>query len=135
MSSSVDGKGAQHDEFAVHVRDGAGKSSEEKKLVRKIDLYLMCSLWILYLFSYMVSKDTKLDRGLCAEPLFEGPHEYRKREGRWNGHRSESQRSRILSSYRCTHRWIHRRPGSIQIQTVRWTATRHVSADNLPACY
>ena len=27
----------------------------EKKLVRKIDLYLMSTIWILYLFSYMVS--------------------------------------------------------------------------------
>ena len=26
----------------------------EKKLVRKIDLYLMSTIWILYLFSYMV---------------------------------------------------------------------------------
>lgn len=26
---------------------------EEKKLVRRIDMYLMPSVWVLYLFSYM----------------------------------------------------------------------------------
>lgn len=26
---------------------------QEKKLVRKIDLYLMSALWVMYLFSYM----------------------------------------------------------------------------------
>jgi hypothetical protein len=30
------------------------KTEEEKKLVRKIDLYLMPTIWVLYCFSYMV---------------------------------------------------------------------------------
>lgn len=30
------------------------KTAAEKKLVRKIDLYLMPAIWILYCFSYMV---------------------------------------------------------------------------------
>jgi hypothetical protein len=31
------------------------KTDEEKKLVRKIDLFLMPTIWVLYCFSYMVS--------------------------------------------------------------------------------
>jgi hypothetical protein len=30
------------------------KSDEEKRLVRKIDLFLMPTIWVLYCFSYMV---------------------------------------------------------------------------------
>lgn len=30
------------------------KTDEEKKLVRKIDIFLMPTIWILYCFSYMV---------------------------------------------------------------------------------
>lgn len=30
------------------------KTEAEKKLVRKIDLYLMPTIWVLYCFSYMV---------------------------------------------------------------------------------
>lgn len=30
------------------------KTEEEKKLVRKIDMYLMPTIWVLYCFSYMV---------------------------------------------------------------------------------
>jgi hypothetical protein len=30
------------------------KTEEERKLVRKIDLYLMPTIWVLYCFSYMV---------------------------------------------------------------------------------
>ena len=29
---------------------------EEKKLVRKVDLYLMPTIWVLYCLSYMVSR-------------------------------------------------------------------------------
>jgi hypothetical protein len=32
------------------------KTEEEKKLVRKIDWYLMPTIWVLYCFSYMVSR-------------------------------------------------------------------------------
>lgn len=30
------------------------KTDEEKRLVRKIDLFLMPTIWVLYCFSYMV---------------------------------------------------------------------------------
>lgn len=44
-------------------RDGdaagfAEGTDEEKKLVRKIDLFLMPTIWILYCFSYMVLPST-----------------------------------------------------------------------------
>jgi hypothetical protein len=32
------------------------KTDEEKRLVRKIDLFLMPTIWILYCFSYMVCR-------------------------------------------------------------------------------
>lgn len=32
------------------------KTEEEKKLVRKVDLYLMPTIWVLYCLSYMVSR-------------------------------------------------------------------------------
>jgi hypothetical protein len=32
------------------------KTEEEKKLVRKVDMYLMPTIWILYCMSYMVRK-------------------------------------------------------------------------------
>jgi hypothetical protein len=32
------------------------KTEEEKKLVRKIDLYLMPTIWVLYCLSYMVNR-------------------------------------------------------------------------------
>jgi hypothetical protein len=32
------------------------KTDEEKKLVRKVDLYLMPTIWVLYCMSYMVRK-------------------------------------------------------------------------------
>jgi hypothetical protein len=36
------------------------KTKEEKKLVRKIDMYLMPTIWVLYCFSYMVRWKTML---------------------------------------------------------------------------
>lgn len=41
------------------VEEGAfiEKTDEEKTLVRKIDLFLMPTIWILYCFSYMVCKE------------------------------------------------------------------------------
>lgn len=32
------------------------KTDEEKRLVRKIDLFLMPTIWVLYCFSYMVCR-------------------------------------------------------------------------------
>lgn len=40
----------KHEPSAAWVED----TPEEKKLVRKIDMWLMPSIWILYMFSYMV---------------------------------------------------------------------------------
>lgn len=31
-------------------------TDEEKKLVRKVDMFLMPTIWVLYCFSYMVSE-------------------------------------------------------------------------------
>lgn len=47
--------GAQ-DEGTVKIAETSfeEKTEAEKKLVRKIDLYLMPTIWILYCFSYMV---------------------------------------------------------------------------------
>jgi len=36
------------------------KTAEEKKLVRKVDLYLMPTIWVLYCFSYMVSLEQNI---------------------------------------------------------------------------
>lgn len=36
------------------------KTKEEKNLVRKIDLYLMPTIWVLYCFSYMVSLEQNI---------------------------------------------------------------------------
>jgi hypothetical protein len=36
------------------------KTEEEKKLVRKIDLYLMPTIWVLYCFSYMVDLEENI---------------------------------------------------------------------------
>jgi hypothetical protein len=38
-------------EITNEVNEAFGKSPEEKELVRKIDLYLMPSIWILYLLA------------------------------------------------------------------------------------
>jgi hypothetical protein len=54
---------AVHNEKAISAEDPdlklvaspfEEKTEEERKLVRKIDLYLMPTIWVLYCFSYMV---------------------------------------------------------------------------------
>jgi hypothetical protein len=56
---------AVHNEKAISAEDPDSKlvaspfeekTEEEKKLVRKIDLYLMPTIWVLYCFSYMVRR-------------------------------------------------------------------------------
>jgi hypothetical protein len=42
-------------------------TDEEKRLVRKIDLYLMPTIWVLYCFSYMVCISRSLKRLICRE--------------------------------------------------------------------
>jgi hypothetical protein len=58
MSTSVEQSKAQdlHSENTSIIVD----ADAEKKLVRKIDLYLMPSVFILYLFSYMVHQSSNL---------------------------------------------------------------------------
>jgi hypothetical protein len=55
-------------------------TDEEKKLVRKIDTFLMPTIWILYCFSYMVSVTVILkgSDGLynMANQLGVGPHKH-----------------------------------------------------------
>ena len=52
------------------------KTETEKKLVRKIDLYLMPTIWILYCFSYMVRSKSLLFRSNAIDKLI-GPHRHR----------------------------------------------------------
>lgn len=43
----------EESELDVALRNFTPGSPEEKKLVRKIDLYLMPILWIMYIFNYI----------------------------------------------------------------------------------
>lgn len=50
----------EHDDFvakgketSIHMDDYVPGTEAEKKLVRKIDLYLLPMMWIMYLLSYM----------------------------------------------------------------------------------
>jgi len=52
------------------------KTETEKKLVRKIDLYLMPTIWILYCLSYMVRSRPLLYRSQAIDKLL-GPHRHR----------------------------------------------------------
>lgn len=51
----------KHDSELHEIEDSQSDSEmswtpeEEKKLVRKIDLYLLPTIWLMYLLSYMVS--------------------------------------------------------------------------------
>lgn len=51
----------KHDAELHEIEDSQSDSEmswtpeEEKKLVRKIDLYLLPTIWLMYLLSYMVS--------------------------------------------------------------------------------
>lgn len=51
-----------HEEGSVKITNTPfeEKTEAERKLVRKIDLYLMPTIWILYCFSYMVGAITSL---------------------------------------------------------------------------
>ena len=44
----------EHNEMVDGAVDLRLRADAEKRLVRKIDLYLMPCIWIVYLFSYMV---------------------------------------------------------------------------------
>lgn len=80
------------------------KTDEEKKLVRKIDWYLMPTIWVLYCFSYMVRRTTS------DHPLrrLNGPGSYRywQRESRWHGQGPWSQLERLLSRHCHFPAWI-----------------------------
>ena len=47
--------GMQEVEDSLPDIDESWTAEEEKKLVRKIDLYLLPTIWLMYLLSYMVS--------------------------------------------------------------------------------
>jgi hypothetical protein len=59
------------------------KTDEERKLVRKIDWYLMPTIWVLYCFSYMVRRTTP-DHSLRRLNGL-GSHRHWQRESRWHG--------------------------------------------------
>jgi hypothetical protein len=59
------------------------KTDEEKKLVRKIDWYLMPTIWVLYCFSYMVR--TNNIYGTVRTHINLGPYCNRKRQSRRHG--------------------------------------------------
>jgi|TARA_R110002003_G_scaffold20_4_gene1086 hypothetical protein len=61
------------------------KTDEEKKLVRKIDMYLMPTIWVLYCFSYMVSS-IRIRMTLIDQRRL-GSYSNRKCKGSRHGHR------------------------------------------------
>jgi hypothetical protein len=66
------------------------KSPEEKALVRKIDLYLMPTIWLLYLLAVSQSSD---DASILHSnlPIVHGQVKHRQRENRRHGGSSKSQ--------------------------------------------
>ena len=70
----------KHEPVSAWVED----TPEEKKLLRKIDLWLMPAIWVLYLFSYMVESAIRSaeDQTLtvCA-----GQEQHRQCAHRWYG--------------------------------------------------
>lgn len=90
------------------------KTEAEKKLVRKIDLFIMPTIWVVYFLSYMV-RATSLQ--VASIPLLTehlGPFEYRKRKSSWNGRCLGSQRQHLLSCSCPFPSRICRRRGSLQ---------------------
>ena len=61
------------------------KTDAEKKLVRKIDLYLVPTIWILYCFSYMVCSDPSQQKQTSLTDSTTGPHSNRQRQSRRHG--------------------------------------------------
>lgn len=56
LEGIADLKGLEHQNFSEHVEssgDLTWTADEEKKLVRKVDLMLLPTIWIMYLLSYM----------------------------------------------------------------------------------
>jgi hypothetical protein len=66
------------------------KSAEEKALVRKIDLYLMPTIWLLYLLAVSQSSD---DASILHSnlPIVHGQVKHRQRENRRHGGSAKSQ--------------------------------------------
>ena len=55
-SADLEKEAAEVTELEQSTANGTSwTADEEKKLVRKIDLFLMPTIWIMYLLSYMVS--------------------------------------------------------------------------------
>ena len=64
--SDIDTKGmdvAKHEHVEITAGGISWTPEEEKKVVRKIDLYLMPMMWLMYLLSYM--DRTKYDPQTC----------------------------------------------------------------------
>ena len=77
------------------------KTFAEKKLVRKIDLYLMHTIWILYCFSYMVccSNSSQQERKRLTD-ITPGPHSHRQRQSRRHGRTSQPHIRGLLPRHR-----------------------------------
>jgi hypothetical protein len=74
---------AEDPEFKLVASPFEEKTEEERKLVRKIDLYLMPTIWVLYCFSYMVRQKT-VTAASNANKL-PGPNSDRQRKSRRHG--------------------------------------------------
>lgn len=67
------------------------KTDAEGKLVRKIDLYLMPMIWILYCFSYMVCcSNSSRQKRTSLTDITPGPHRHRQRQSRRHGRAPQS---------------------------------------------
>lgn len=73
---------------------------EEKKLVRKIDLFLMPTIWLMYLLSYMVSTSTTI-AAYCVLTFNAGPHEHWQRQNCWHERRSRSEQRPVQHCAGC----------------------------------
>lgn len=53
LHEETNSSGVSNDEQAEALRNYVPNSAEEKKLVRKIDMFLMPILWIMYILNYV----------------------------------------------------------------------------------
>jgi hypothetical protein len=89
MSTAVAEKHSTEERMEVEEVDSQSgnqvtwTAEEEKKLVRKIDLFLMPTIWLMYLLSYMVRSVPVL--GLEQQLTISGPNQYWQREDCGNG--------------------------------------------------
>lgn len=79
-------------QWAAQLANYVPDTEEEKKLVRRIDLFLMPILWIMYILNYIGTCLRSLEFFLsgCAvisadKGTLRRSYEYRKCEDRWDG--------------------------------------------------